>query len=194
MSGPSHYQLLQVAPTASREELRQAFRLLSKRFHPDTTELPLAEAERLFQQLRLAYAVLSDPAARERYDGELRHAVLLAAANPARGQARRGAPGPFRWRVASTAAAWHRPGLQPGVGGGYGLVAGGRADRIAELVAGSSAATQHPHAPHPAAAAYAYPGPHAAHQFFNTCLRRRDQRRARSIRHGKSTGNRAFSD
>ena len=82
MSGPSHYQLLQVAPTASREELRQAFRLLSKRFHPDTTELPLAEAERLFQQLRLAYAVLSDPAARQRYDGELRHAVLLAAANP----------------------------------------------------------------------------------------------------------------
>jgi len=82
VSGPSHYQLLQVAPTASREELRQAFRLLSKRFHPDTTELPLAEAERLFQQLRLAYAVLSDPAARERYDGELRHAVLLAAANP----------------------------------------------------------------------------------------------------------------
>ena len=82
MSGPSHYQLLQVAPTASREELRQAFRLLSKRFHPDTTELPLAEAERSFQQLRLAYAVLSDPAARERYDGELRHAVLLAAANP----------------------------------------------------------------------------------------------------------------
>jgi plasmid stabilization system protein ParE len=56
--------------------------LLSKRFHPDTTELPLAEAERSFQQLRLAYAVLSDPAARERYDGELRHAVLLAAANP----------------------------------------------------------------------------------------------------------------
>ncbi|HBH72313.1 MAG TPA: molecular chaperone DnaJ [Synechococcales bacterium UBA10510] len=82
MSGPSHYQLLQVAPTASREELRQAFRLLSKRFHPDTTELPLAEAERSFQQLRLAYAVLSDPAARERYDGELRHGALLAAANP----------------------------------------------------------------------------------------------------------------
>ena len=81
MSGPSHYQLLQVAPTASREELRQAFRLLSKRFHPDTTELPLAEAERLFQQLRLAYAVLSDPATRERYDGELRHAALLTAAN-----------------------------------------------------------------------------------------------------------------
>lgn len=80
MPGSSHYQLLQVAPTASREELRQAFRQLSKRFHPDTTELPVAEAERAFQQLRQAYAVLSDPAARERYDGELRHAAIVAAA------------------------------------------------------------------------------------------------------------------
>jgi hypothetical protein len=69
-----------VAPTASREELRQAFRQLSKRFHPDTTELPVAEAERAFQQLRQAYAVLSDPAARERYDGELRHAAMVVAA------------------------------------------------------------------------------------------------------------------
>ena len=80
MPGSSHYQLLQVAPTASREELRQAFRQLSKRFHPDTTELPVAEAERAFQQLRQAYAVLSDPATRERYDGELRHAAMVAAA------------------------------------------------------------------------------------------------------------------
>lgn len=80
MPGSSHYQLLQVAPTASREELRQAFRQLSKRFHPDTTELPVAEAERAFQQLRQAYAVLSDPAARQRYDGELRHAAMVAAA------------------------------------------------------------------------------------------------------------------
>jgi hypothetical protein len=78
--GSSHYQLLQVAPTASREELRQAFRQLSKRFHPDTTELPVAEAERAFQQLRQAYAVLSDPAARQRYDGELRHAAMVVAA------------------------------------------------------------------------------------------------------------------
>jgi curved DNA-binding protein CbpA len=78
--GSSHYQLLQVAPTASREELRQAFRQLSKRFHPDTTELPVAEAERAFQQLRQAYAVLSDPTARQRYDGELRHAAIVAAA------------------------------------------------------------------------------------------------------------------
>lgn len=80
MSGPNHYELLRVAPTASREELRQAFRSLSKRYHPDTTELPAAEAELAFRQLRQAYAVLSDPIARQRYDGELRERVVRVAA------------------------------------------------------------------------------------------------------------------
>ena len=80
MAGPTHYELLRVAPNASREELRQAFRALSKRYHPDTTELPAAEAERAFLQLRQAYAVLSDPAARQRYDGELRQGAVAQAA------------------------------------------------------------------------------------------------------------------
>ena len=77
---PTHYELLRVAPNASREELRQAFRALSKRYHPDTTELPAAEAERAFLQLRQAYAVLSDPVARQRYDGELRQGAAVLAA------------------------------------------------------------------------------------------------------------------
>ncbi len=80
MPGPNHYELLRVAPSASREELRQAFRSLSKRYHPDTTELPAAEAEQAFHQLRHAYAVLSDPITRQRYDGELREQVVRLAA------------------------------------------------------------------------------------------------------------------
>jgi hypothetical protein len=51
--------------------LRQAFRGLSKRYHPDTTVLPAAEAAAAFQQLQQAYAVLSDPAQRQRYDAQL---------------------------------------------------------------------------------------------------------------------------
>lgn len=77
---PSHYELLQLPQEATPQQLRQAFRLLSKRFHPDTTTLPAAEAARQFQQLQQAYAVLSDPAARSRYDTELRLARLMAAA------------------------------------------------------------------------------------------------------------------
>jgi curved DNA-binding protein CbpA len=75
----SHYTLLQVAEQASADELRQAFRRLSKRFHPDTTSLPANEAEQAFQRLRQAYAVLIDPEARRRYDTELRLARLAGA-------------------------------------------------------------------------------------------------------------------
>jgi curved DNA-binding protein CbpA len=77
----SHYALLQLPEEATPEQLRQAFRRLSKRFHPDTTSLPAVEAEQAFQRLQQAYAVLSDPEARRRYDAELRLARLTAAAS-----------------------------------------------------------------------------------------------------------------
>jgi len=74
---PSYYTLLELAPGASEQELRQAFRSLSKRFHPDTTSLPPLEAQQRFRRLSEAYAVLSDPEQRRRYD-----ALLAAAALP----------------------------------------------------------------------------------------------------------------
>ena len=70
-STPTHYQVLQLQPSATDQELRQAFRGLSKRYHPDTTALPASEAEAAFRQLRQAYAVLSDPVARRLYDAAL---------------------------------------------------------------------------------------------------------------------------
>lgn len=79
-TGASHYQLLQLPMGASAQELRQAFRRLSKQVHPDTTSLPAAEAEQAFQRLQQAYAVLNDPEARRRYDAQLRLAALAAAA------------------------------------------------------------------------------------------------------------------
>lgn len=71
-SPPTYYKLLQVQQTASPQELRQAFRGLSKRYHPDTTVLPAGEAAMAFQQLQQAYGVLSDPALRQCYDDQLR--------------------------------------------------------------------------------------------------------------------------
>jgi preprotein translocase subunit Sec63 len=68
--GTSHYDLLEVASTASVAELRQAFRQLSKRYHPDTTTLPKTEAQESFRQLQQAYAVLSDPISRRHYDSQ----------------------------------------------------------------------------------------------------------------------------
>jgi curved DNA-binding protein CbpA len=85
---PNHYERLGVPADASTQQLRQAFRTLSKRYHPDTTSLPAAEAEAAFQQLRQAYGVLGDPASRSAYDERLRQparpaVVFTPPANPA---------------------------------------------------------------------------------------------------------------
>ena len=78
--GRTYYELLQTPPNASLQQLRQAFRQLSKCYHPDTTTLPAPVAERAFEQLQRAYAVLSDPQARQLYDERLRLSRLPAAA------------------------------------------------------------------------------------------------------------------
>lgn len=73
----SHYELLELPPGATDAELRQSFRRLSKRYHPDTTSLPAPEAEEAFRRLQQAYGVLSDPASRRRYDAALQSAAAL---------------------------------------------------------------------------------------------------------------------
>jgi curved DNA-binding protein CbpA len=78
----SYYQLLNVRPDAGTTELRQAFRTLSKRYHPDTTELPPREAAVRFQQLQRAYATLVDPDQRRAYDAALREAAMARVPPP----------------------------------------------------------------------------------------------------------------
>jgi hypothetical protein len=67
----THYDQLGVKPTASPQQIRRAFRDLSKLYHPDTTELPAAEATERFQQLNEAYAILSSPDRRWTYDQQV---------------------------------------------------------------------------------------------------------------------------
>jgi len=64
----NHYQRLQVKPTASPQEIRRAYRDLSKLYHPDTTQLPPEVATEKFQILNEAYATLSSPERRSAYD------------------------------------------------------------------------------------------------------------------------------
>lgn len=64
----THYDQLGVKPTASPQQIRRAFRDLSKLYHPDTTELPAIEATAKFQQINEAYAILSSPDRRWTYD------------------------------------------------------------------------------------------------------------------------------
>ncbi len=102
--GPSHYELLQLSPNADAQELRLAFRRLSKRYHPDTTLLPADQAQEAFRRLQQAYAVLSDPLARRAYDSRRLAATPLAVPRPQ--LPRMGEPRPVPVRRALSGGEW----------------------------------------------------------------------------------------
>ncbi|WP_332814971.1 J domain-containing protein [Ramlibacter sp.] len=62
---PSLYDVLGLAPGASAQDVRQAWRRLAQQHHPDRGEAADTEAMALINQ---AYEVLSDPDRRARYD------------------------------------------------------------------------------------------------------------------------------
>jgi len=72
----THYALLGLHPSASAIDIRRAYRELSKRYHPDTTNLPTAIATVKFQQLNEAYATLSNPERRLQYDLKIGYSRL----------------------------------------------------------------------------------------------------------------------
>ena len=61
-----YYARLNVAPLATAEEIKAAYRLLAKKLHPDINRD--ASAKTQFQAISEAYNVLSDPQLRSNYD------------------------------------------------------------------------------------------------------------------------------
>lgn len=70
----TYYDVLGVSPETHPVVIKAAFRALAKEYHPDSSAEGAADPDR-FIELQDAYAVLSDPAARSAYDGELRAAL-----------------------------------------------------------------------------------------------------------------------
>ena len=64
-----YYAILGVTPTSEDVVIRAAYRALMRRYHPDAD--PTGEASEKAQAINAAYAVLSDPEKRARYDGSL---------------------------------------------------------------------------------------------------------------------------
>ena len=62
-----YYEVLGVSKTASEEEIKKAYRVLAKKYHPDMNPGD-AEAEKKFKEASEAYAVLSDAEKRKQYD------------------------------------------------------------------------------------------------------------------------------
>lgn len=91
-----YYAILGIPRTASENRIREAYRGLAKRYHPDLAGR--AGASR-FRDVREAYETLSDPRLRSRYNHELGEEVEVRGAAPRTGaggprQAPSDAPGP----------------------------------------------------------------------------------------------------
>ena len=62
-----YYAVMGVDRDASQDEIKRAYRKLARKFHPDVSKEPDAEAR--FKELGEAYEVLKDPERRAAYDG-----------------------------------------------------------------------------------------------------------------------------
>jgi DnaJ-class molecular chaperone len=68
---PTPYDILGVAPSASADDIKKAYRKLAKKLHPDLNP-GNKKVEQQFKEVSAAYDLLSDPAKRARYDrGEI---------------------------------------------------------------------------------------------------------------------------
>lgn len=63
----TYYDRLQVAPTATKLEIKKSYRKLAIRYHPDKNPNNEAAAEK-FKEISEAYKVLSDEQSRQKYD------------------------------------------------------------------------------------------------------------------------------
>lgn len=63
---PNYYEILGVDKNATEEELKKAYRTLSKKYHPDLNADP--EAEKKFKEINEANQILSNPEKRKVYD------------------------------------------------------------------------------------------------------------------------------
>ncbi|MBR8828350.1 MAG: molecular chaperone DnaJ [Gomphosphaeria aponina SAG 52.96 = DSM 107014] len=61
-----YYEILGISRSASKEEIKGAYRRLARKYHPDVNKE--AGAEERFKEINRAYEVLSEPETRARYD------------------------------------------------------------------------------------------------------------------------------
>ncbi|MBM3778334.1 MAG: J domain-containing protein [Acidimicrobiia bacterium] len=103
MEFKDYYATLGVTKTASGKEIKQAFRRMARKFHPDVNPGDKA-AEARFKDVNEAYEVLGDPATRKKYDELGANWRLYEQAE------RQGGPNPFagRWQAPAGSGTGYR--------------------------------------------------------------------------------------
>ncbi|MGB0113528.1 MAG: J domain-containing protein [Ilumatobacteraceae bacterium] len=81
MASPTHYDLLALAPDATYEQIREAYRRMARAHHPDRAPTSGGD-DRTMPAINEAYRVLSDPARRAVYDATLRTGSAVGSSAP----------------------------------------------------------------------------------------------------------------
>lgn len=76
MEEKDYYELLEISRNASDEVVKNAYRALAKKYHPDTANVDKELIEKNMKQINEAYEVLSNKEKRAIYDQELKEKEL----------------------------------------------------------------------------------------------------------------------
>ncbi len=93
----SYYDTLGVSKSASEKDIRQAYRRLARKYHPDLNPGD-EDAEGKFKEINTAHEVLSDRKTRQKYD---RYGDKWKFADQIESQHAHSAQGPFTWTTRS---------------------------------------------------------------------------------------------
>src|SRR2546421_4173976 len=115
MDFKDYYSTLGVAKTATEKEVKQAYRKLARKHHPDVNPGDRV-AEARFKDINEAYEVLGDPAKRKKYD-ELGANWRMYEQAGAGGGA--GGASPFGGGGSPFGGSWNVNTGGPGGGGGF---------------------------------------------------------------------------
>ena len=62
------YKVLGISRSSSADEIKQAYRKLALKWHPDKNQATRVEAEKKFKEISEAYQMLTDPAQKRNFD------------------------------------------------------------------------------------------------------------------------------